>query len=167
MADNRRRSGFSSGVVRSTTTIIRAYLSTSIPAKLSVIAASGSVCSGKCEQSQIRPRRLTNAARLSLVFWSRFFAGNFAHIVVKLATLIGWHPQGVLTVLEAKVEVGRRPIPLRLRQLIEHMVGENPILGEERIANWSARLELCQWRRETLDKESTWHEGRNTRLNTW
>ena len=24
---------------------------------------------------------------------------------------------------------------------------------------WSARLEMCQWRRETLDKESPWDEG--------
>lgn len=32
---------------------------------------------------------------------------------------------------------------------------------------WSARLELCQWKRETLDKESTWHAGRSTNLNRW
>ena len=32
---------------------------------------------------------------------------------------------------------------------------------------WSARLELCQWRRETLDKESTWDEGRNFSPSRW
>ncbi len=32
---------------------------------------------------------------------------------------------------------------------------------------WSARLELCQWRRETLDKESIWPEGRSTSLSRW
>jgi hypothetical protein len=30
--------------------------------------------------------------------------------------------------------------------------------------HWSARLEMCQWRRETLDKESIWDEGRSTSL---
>jgi hypothetical protein len=29
---------------------------------------------------------------------------------------------------------------------------------------WSARLELCQWIRETLDKESVWDEARSTSL---
>jgi hypothetical protein len=41
-------------------------------------------------EHQIRPRRLTNAARLWLVFWSRFFAWRPALLVVKPATLIGW-----------------------------------------------------------------------------
>jgi YVTN family beta-propeller protein len=32
---------------------------------------------------------------------------------------------------------------------------------------WSARLEMCQWRRETLDKESIWDEERSTSLSRW
>ena len=32
---------------------------------------------------------------------------------------------------------------------------------------WSARLEMCQWRRETLDKESIWDEARSTSLSRW
>jgi hypothetical protein len=43
------------------------------------------------QERQIRPRRLTNAARLSLVCWSRFFAWKPALMVVKPATLVGWH----------------------------------------------------------------------------
>jgi hypothetical protein len=35
------------------------------------------------------------------------------------------------------------------------------------IALWSARLEMCQWSRETLDKESIWDEGRSTSLSRW
>jgi len=35
------------------------------------------------------------------------------------------------------------------------------------LALWSARLEMCQWRRETLDKESKWDEGRSTSLSRW
>jgi hypothetical protein len=30
--------------------------------------------------------------------------------------------------------------------------------------SWSARLEMCQWIRETLDKESIWDEARSTNL---
>jgi hypothetical protein len=43
------------------------------------------------QEHQIRPRRLTNAARISLVFWSRFFQWKTALLIVKPATLIGWH----------------------------------------------------------------------------
>src|SRR6516225_6049125 len=87
------------------------------------------------QERQIRPRRLTNAARLSLVFWSRFFAWRSALLIVKPATLIGWHRKAFQLFWKRKSRPGRPPIPLRLRQLIEKMVGENPIWGEERIAN--------------------------------
>jgi hypothetical protein len=33
--------------------------------------------------------------------------------------------------------------------------------------NWSARLEMCQWRRETRDKERQWDEARSTSLSKW
>ena len=33
--------------------------------------------------------------------------------------------------------------------------------------DWSARLEMCQWIRETLDKESIWDEERSTNLSRW
>jgi hypothetical protein len=35
------------------------------------------------------------------------------------------------------------------------------------VVRWSARLEMCQWRRETLDKESIWDEERSTSLSRW
>ena len=87
------------------------------------------------QERQIRPWQLTNAARLSLVFWSRFFAWRSALLIVKPATLIGWHRKAFQLFWMRKSRTGRPPIPLRLRQLIEKMVGENPIWGEERIAN--------------------------------
>ena len=43
------------------------------------------------KERELGPRRLTNAARLWLVFWSRFFDWTSALLVVKPATLIGWH----------------------------------------------------------------------------
>ena len=33
--------------------------------------------------------------------------------------------------------------------------------------DWSARLDLSQWRRDTLDKESIWDVGRSTSLSRW
>jgi putative transposase len=43
------------------------------------------------QEHQIRPRRLTDSARFSLVFWSRLFDWKEALVIVKPETLIGWH----------------------------------------------------------------------------
>jgi hypothetical protein len=43
------------------------------------------------QERQISPRRLTAAARFSLVLWSRFFHWRDALMIVKPETLIGWH----------------------------------------------------------------------------
>jgi hypothetical protein len=69
------------------------------------------------EEHQIRPRRLTNTARFSLVIWSRLFAWRPALRVVKPATLIGWHRKAFRLFRKRKSKPGRRPIPLRLRRL--------------------------------------------------
>jgi hypothetical protein len=42
----------------------------------------------------VRPRRLTDSARFSLVFWSRLFDWKEALVIVKPETLIGWHRKG-------------------------------------------------------------------------
>ena len=86
-------------------------------------------------EHQIRPRRQTNAARFSLVVWSRLFAWRSTLLVVKPATLIGWHRKAFRLFWKRKSRPGRRPIPLRLRQLIEQMVSKSPFWGEERIAH--------------------------------
>jgi putative transposase len=90
------------------------------------------------EERQIRPRRLTNTARLWLVFWSCFFAWRSALLVVKPATLIGWHRKAFRLFWKWKSRPGRHRIPPELRKLIAQMVRENPTWGEERIAH-----ELC------------------------
>jgi putative transposase len=86
-------------------------------------------------EHQIQPRRLTNAARLWLVFWSHFFAWRSALLVVKPAILIGWHRSAFRLFWKWKSRPGRRPIPPDLRQLIVEMVRGNPTWGEERIAH--------------------------------
>jgi hypothetical protein len=54
---------------------------------------------------------------------------------------------------------------LRLRKLSDGVVAQ--IMKAETCQRWSARLELCQWIRETLDKESIWDEARSTDLSRW
>ena len=38
-----------------------------------------------------KPRRLNDSARLSLLFWSRWFDWRDAFVIVKPETFIGWH----------------------------------------------------------------------------
>jgi len=87
------------------------------------------------KEREIRPRRLTNAARLSLALWSRFFAWRSALMVVKPATLIGWHRKMFCLFWKWKSRPGRPRIPPDLRRLIVEMVRGNPTWGEERIAH--------------------------------
>ena len=51
-----------------------------------------------------------------------------------------------------------------LRRIEEATGVRRETVGEYLRRAWSARLELCQWRRETLDKESAWDEERSTSL---
>jgi putative transposase len=87
------------------------------------------------QEHQIRPRRLTNSARVALVFWSRFFEWRSALVIVKLATLIGWHRKAFRLFWKWKSRSGRPPLPNDLRQLIAEMVRDNPTWGQERIAD--------------------------------
>ena len=88
------------------------------------------------QEHQVRPRRLTNAARLSLVFWSRFFEWKSALLIVKPVTLIGWHRKAFRLFWKWKSgRVGRPKLPAELQQMIARMVHDNPSWGEERIAD--------------------------------
>ena len=79
------------------------------------------------QEREIRPRRLTSAARLWLVFWSTFFDWKSALVIVKPATLIGWHRKAFRLFWKWKSRPGWRRIQLKLRQLIVQMVRDNPI----------------------------------------
>jgi putative transposase len=87
------------------------------------------------EEHQIRPRRLTDGARLSLLLWSRFFDWRKALTIVKTATFIRWHRKGFKLYWRWRSRGGRPPLPKDLRQLIARMVKENITWGEERIAD--------------------------------
>ena len=86
------------------------------------------------QEHQVQPRKLTAAARFSLVLWSRLFNWRKALMIVKPETLIGWHRKGFKLFWRWKSRLGRPRIPENLRQLIVRLVQENPTWGEERIA---------------------------------
>ena len=46
------------------------------------------------QEHRIRPRRLRDASRLCLWFWSRLFDWQGALVVVKTSTFLRWHRKG-------------------------------------------------------------------------
>jgi hypothetical protein len=56
-------------------------------------------------------------------------------IVVRAEALIRWQRAGFRLSWRYKSQTGRPPIPAELRVLIRRMANENPLWGEERIAN--------------------------------
>jgi putative transposase len=84
---------------------------------------------------QIRSRRLTDAARLSLVLWSRLFDWKEALMVVTPGTFVRWHRRGFKLYWRWKSRGGRPALPKDVRQLVARMVRENITWGEERVAD--------------------------------
>jgi hypothetical protein len=83
----------------------------------------------------VKPRRIDAATRVSLALLSRLFAWRSALVVVRPQTLIRWYRAGFRLLWRWKSRPGRPPIPAELRQLIRRMALENPVWGQERIAN--------------------------------
>src|SRR6266446_2563422 len=82
------------------------------------------------QEHQIRPRRLTDSARFSLVFWSRLFDWKEALVIVRPETLIRWHRKGFQLFWRWKSKRRGRPrIPSNLRSLIAEMARSNPTWG--------------------------------------
>ena len=87
------------------------------------------------QDHDVRPRRLTDAARLSLVLWSRFFDWKEALAVVTPATFVRWHRRSFKLYWGWKARGGRPQLPKQIRQLIARLVRENLTWGEERVAD--------------------------------
>jgi hypothetical protein len=87
------------------------------------------------QEHQVPPKRLTNAARLILVFWSRLCDWKDALMIVKPDTLIRWHRQGFKLFWRWKSRAGRPRLPRNIRKLIVRMVKENPTWGQARVAD--------------------------------
>ena len=63
------------------------------------------------QDHQVRPRRLTDAARLSLVLWSRLFDWKEALMVLTPGTFIRWHRKAFKLYWLWKSRGGRPPLP--------------------------------------------------------
>ena len=83
----------------------------------------------------IRPRRLDHAGRVSLSVLSRLFNWRDGIVIVRPSTVIRWHRLGWRIFWRWKSRAGRPRIPPQLQRLICRMAMENPLWGEERIAN--------------------------------
>ena len=83
----------------------------------------------------VQPRRVDAATRVSLAVLAKLFDWRSALVVVQPATPIRWHRAGWKLLWRVKSRPGRPPIPRDLRMLIRRMADENPLWGEERIAN--------------------------------
>src|SRR6266550_198849 len=86
-------------------------------------------------ERRVKPRRVDSVARISLAFLTRLFDWRNAIVIVRPKTIICWHRAGWRLFWRFKCKLGRPPIPAELRALIRRMASENPVWGEERIAN--------------------------------
>ena len=87
------------------------------------------------QERQTKPRRATNAIRMSLAWLSRLFAWRQALVIVQPATLIRWHHKSFRLFWRWQSRPGRTRIPAALQALIRQMAQDNPTWGQERIAN--------------------------------
>ncbi len=86
-------------------------------------------------ERQVKPRRLTDPARLLLILWSLWFEWKNGLVVVKPETFIGWHRRALQLLWCWKSHGGRPRLPRHLGALIAEMVRENPSWGEARVAS--------------------------------
>jgi putative transposase len=83
----------------------------------------------------IKPRRVDHTTRVGLALFFRLFDWRDAVVVVQPSTVVRWHRLGWRIFCRLRCGAGRPPIPPEPRTLIRRMVAENPLWGEERIAN--------------------------------
>jgi hypothetical protein len=82
-----------------------------------------------------KPPRIDAATRITLAWLSRLCDWRSALVVARPQTVIRWHRAERRLLWRYKSRPGRPPIPHELRHLIRRMANENPLWGEERIAN--------------------------------
>ena len=88
------------------------------------------------QERKVRPRRAHDSTRWVMATLCRMFQWRDALVCVKPDTLIRWHRKGFRLLWRWKSRpTGRPRLPKDLRELIRRMARENPIWGEERIAN--------------------------------
>lgn len=90
---------------------------------------------GLFKERGVKFRRIDAATRVSLTLLARRCDWRTCLMVVRPETVVRWHRAGWRLLWRYKSRPGRPSIPLELRQLIRRMATENPLWGEERIAN--------------------------------
>ena len=87
------------------------------------------------QERQVRPRRATDANRLTMVLAAILFNWKEALAAIRPETFTGWHRKGFKLFWRWKSRpVGRPKIPKNLREVIFAMARDNPSWGQERIA---------------------------------
>jgi hypothetical protein len=82
------------------------------------------------QERQVRPRRPTDATRLTMVLLGTLFDWKQALVSVQPETFTGWHRQGFKLLWRWKSRpIGRPRIPKDLRQVILTMARDNPTWG--------------------------------------
>ena len=87
------------------------------------------------QERGVKPRRVDAVTRVSLALLSLLFDWRDALVVVRPEALIRWHRAGWRLFWRWKARPGRPPIRREVRQLIRRLALDNPLWGEERIAN--------------------------------
>jgi hypothetical protein len=87
------------------------------------------------QERKIKPRRFDDAARLSMMLFSKFFDWKNALINVKPETFTGWHKKAFQLFWLWKSRSGRPRLPRNIQRLIAEMAINNPTWGQERLAN--------------------------------
>src|ERR1700724_4725628 len=86
------------------------------------------------QEHKIRPRRLSNAARFSLLLWSRLFDWRAAALaIVKPDTFLRWQREAYKRFWQWRSRAGRPRLPENTRRLIVGMGEENPPCAQARI----------------------------------
>jgi hypothetical protein len=83
----------------------------------------------------VKPRRVDHATRVCLPLFTRLCDWRDGFVNVRPSTIVRWHRLGWRTFWRLKCGAGRPLMPLELRKLIRRMTRENPLRGQERIAN--------------------------------
>jgi putative transposase len=87
------------------------------------------------QEREARPRRATDATRLTMVLAARLFDWKEALISIRPETFTRWHRQGFKLFWRWKSQqIGRPRISQELRQLILIIARDNPTWGQARIA---------------------------------
>jgi putative transposase len=87
------------------------------------------------QERTVRPRRTTDATRIVMVWFGRWFDWRQALAVVQPETFLRWHRQAFRWFWRWKSSPGRPSIPPELHALIRQMAYDNLTWGQERVAN--------------------------------